>query len=355
MYKDKLELFRKAEELTDQTLTKFSRSGRPLIVDKLGLAGEFAYTYKSPILNYYNNMANLVNDGNRTGNWRPLLTALTMTYVLGGALGIPGVQELDGLFELFKNGVAKAYPQYAADLDNVGVKQFIAANLPDIAAYGAVSAATGAQMTTRFSTQIMDITNPMGDLFPAASTVGNVLGLANPIRNPNETTFAQSAYDILPPAAKGMLETTADTFKSGERDDAGRQGYYNPSRLEDRQRSYNRTEEDEKYRKWGLTSLEEAKAKDMRYINSKESKIITEARNKSMTKLFDAVVRKDKDDIEKYVGAYIDNYGDQASFDLDFKRAVTNSVLTPEQRELTRVNTRREIESVLRRQKLDQK
>lgn len=349
----KAEIFRKAEELTDNTLTKFSKTARPLIADKTGLVGELAYTYKSPVFNYYNNLIEFANDYKRTGNFMPLLTAgLIMPSILGGVMGIPMVAELEDAMTLFKEGVAKFAPKHYDKVKDLSIKEAAMRNLPDAAMYGVVSEATGAQMASRFSTKTLDINKPMEDMFPAFGQAGNLVsGAASVLTNPNETSFAQAAYQNTPPAVKGVIETTADTFKAGQQGD--KTLYFNPNKLKERDVAIDRTAKDELYRRLGLTSVLEARKKDARYLANTETKRQMDVQKAMVTGAIDAVVRADPEAVGEYISKYVSNGGDPKQLMTQLNREIENSKLTPEQRQVMRAKTLQQVEAIQRRMAME--
>lgn len=349
----KAEMFRLAEELTDDTLTKFSRTARPLAIDAMGQMGELAYTFKSPLFNYYNNLGLLANKAKATGNPLPLLmAAIVMPALLGGAMSVPGMQEADAAWNMYKEFIAKHYPEQYKKIKDFGIKRWMLENLPDIATYGAVSQVTGTQMASRFSTQIVDPNNPLADTAPVADTVGKVTsGLGVPIGIGSKE---QWLYDNLPPAARGTLEVMNDEFKVRKNDD-GTTTYYNPNKLSQREAYVNRTSGDEKARMLGLTSLPEARQRDVRYIGNQEGKRITAAREASMNKLFNAAVKNDSEGVKKYAEAYFVNEGSAEGFQRDLMKKINSGNFTPEQRQVLYANTMTEYMNLQRRKKMEQK
>jgi hypothetical protein len=356
----KLELFRKAEELTNDTLTNMNRSARPLAVGKAGLMGELAYTYKSPMINYYNNLSTLARRGLETKNPMPfIMAAVAMPALLGGMMDVPLVQELDGGISLLKKAVAKWYPQHYAHLEGFGIKEALLRSGSDVATYGVVSKATGAQMASRFSNQIADPQDPLGGIAPVATELreqASLLKAGAPLLNgelPNSTGLTEAAWQNAPPMVKGALENYDPRFQTGPERADGTQGVFNPHKMNEK--LYDRTKADRVYRNLGLTSLSEARTRDVRYLNNTESSNLNTARVSSIEHLHDALIRGNQGQVTKYAKSYFDNYGDSQKFDADFNKAIEGQHISPEERQVMKANTLAEIMNVKRRLDMENK
>ncbi len=340
-----LAMFQKAEELTNNTLTNFHRTARPLLVDKLGLPGELLYTYKSPMFNYYNNLGKYAMDAQK-GNAKPLLALLGMTALTGGALNMPGASEINQGMEWFREQVTKHKPEWYKYVKDLSLKEFMLKNAPDVATYGVLSTALGTQLHSRFSTEMVDF----GDLAPPAlSTIESLGAAAEFPLNPSATQATQATYDLMPSAVKGTMETEMDAFRAGKQGD--RSLFYTPGKLGEAQVSISRDADEELLRKLGLYSLTEAKTKDTRFQATKGDRLASEARKKSMSKLWNAVARG-TDDVETYARAYLEANGDQASFERDFTSAMLGGTMTPEQRQIIRAKSFAAIMSLKNRREL---
>jgi ADP-Ribosyltransferase in polyvalent proteins len=340
-----LELFRQAEELTNNTLTNFHRTARPLLVDKLGLPGELLYTYKSPMFNYYNNLGKYAGDF-QNGNPKPLLALLGMTALTGGALNMPGASEINQGMEFLREQITQHKPEWYKYVKDLSLKEFMLKNAPDVATYGVLSTALGTQLHSRFSTEMMDF----GDLAPpVASTIGSLGAAAELPFNPSATQATQATYDLMPSAVKGNMEGSMDAFRAGKQGD--RSLFYTPGKLGEAQVSISRNADEELLRRLGLYSLTEAKTKDTRFQATKGDKLASEARKKSMSKLWNSVARG-TGDVETYARAYLEANGDQASFERDFTSAMLGGTMTPEQRQMIKAKSLAAIMSLKNRLEL---
>lgn len=372
-------LFRRAEELTNHVLTDFRKVSRPLVVDKSGQLGELGYTYKSPLFNQYNNLSIFARDALK-GKPGPLLSALAMSAVLGGFTTMPFVNEADVAWNLVKGAVASTWPEHYPKVSGLGVKGTIISKMNELSAndklqaaigktgaqavgdtggYGAVSAFTGSQMASRFSSSIGDVTRPMEQMAPVGQEIKEWVQAAHGATNPNKTNITQGIYSaIAPPAVKGNMETGFplqgdNLFKSTKRPNG--QGYVNPNKLKEAQTSYVRTPHEELLRRAGMTSLQEATTKNSRYINEQEGKRFHTAQETSIDNMFDAIRRKDKPDITKYAQNFFANNGDGDELMSNLDKKIDDYAFTPEERNVIKMQSISAIKNVMRMRQLQGK
>lgn len=347
----KAELFRRAEELTDDTLTKFTKSARPLAVDSMGMVGELAYTFQSPLFNYYNNLGLLARNA-KTNPLPLLMAAFAMPMLLGGTSAIPGINEADGAWNLIKGLLAKHAPGAYNKVKDFGIREFQLEHLPDWATYGSVSEATGTQMATRFSTQAIDVEDPLGKIGPVPSAIGNWAQIPGAIGD--ETAAKQALWSNAPPMGKGIVEGTMDRFKAGPERADGRQPMLNPSRLSENVNSnYARNKEDKIKRMFGLTSLDEARSKEVNYLNAQESKRAKTARDAAVNKLWDGVMTKNEDKVKDNAKIFFELNGSDTEFESALNRKMENTYLTQQERDAIKANTLAKIMNLKRRLQME--
>jgi hypothetical protein len=307
MYKDSLKMFEKAEELTNASMVDYRQGEGAMVFDKAGLTGEALKTLQTFKFNYYNQLHYFLKEANE-GRPSALMTFVGLQAMLGGALGLPFMQEIDDIFSFLKENAPTDVHQYIKDFSP---KQKLIETLPDWASYGGLSKLTGANFSSRFdSGNLADLS--LDGLFPFVSDIANqVTKVGKAALDPSNTTKqAEALYSIAPPGpAQGLLETGMDAFK-GPTTNEGNQVYLNPKDLGKQDANFVRTPEQENYRKFGLTQLDEAKYKDLRFRQNKNEMQRVERRNELATKYFDAVIRGEKKDVEKYMYQYVRYDGD---------------------------------------------
>lgn len=299
-FKDMSKLFQKAEELTNAAMVDYRPGEGPMMFDKMGLTGDALRTLQTFKFNYYNQLHYFFKEA-KEGRPSALLTFLGLQGMLGGALGMPLMQEIDDIWETIRDHLPNDLHHRVKDF---GIKKKLMETLPDWAAYGGVSKLTGANLSSRFdSGNLADFS--LDSLFPFFKDIGKqVTDVAKMANNPNATTAAQAAYSVTPPGPlQGTLETNMDAFKGGTSKE-GNTTYLNPRDLQKQDASFVRTPVQEQYRRFGLTELSESKYKDLRYKQGKSDQESTLRRNEQTEKFFDAVVRQDKKDMEKAIYYY---------------------------------------------------
>lgn len=307
MFDNPMDVFQRAEELTNAAMVDYRQGEGPMMFDKAGLTGEALKTLQTFKFNYYNQLHYFLKEA-QEGRPNALLTFVGLQAALGGALGMPFMQEIDDVFSFLKENAPTSVHQYIKDFTP---KQFLIETLPDWASYGGASKLTGAQLSSRFdSGNLADLSFDglfpfVSDLYNQASKVGKAA-----LDSSNSTKMAEAMYAVAPPGPiQGILETEKQEFK-GPRTPEGNQVYLNPRELGKQDATFVRTPEQEAYRVLGLTELNEAKYKDLRFRQNRNEREATERRNKLAEDYFDAIVRQDKKDVEKYMYRYVKYGGD---------------------------------------------
>lgn len=324
-FKDnKLALFQKAEEYTNISMADYRRSERPMVFEKLGVTGSALGTLQTFKFNYLHQLYTLSKFA-AEGNARPLLTFLGLQAVVGGMVSMPALEELDSLFQTVKGMLPHTAYKEIADFSPKG---WMIENLPDWAAYGGVSKVTGANMSSRFDmSNIADFS--FDQTFPFISDLYQQSAKAmSALTNPTESTIAESVYASTPPGLQGLVETGMDAFKIPT-EGTGTQLYKNPKDLISQDAKYERTPQQEMYRKVGLRELGESKKTEQEWRQSVNEKLRQERLRTAGKNFFDAIVRKSDKGIEKYAIQYIELGGDPAYLDDIMKRELLNQNILP--------------------------
>jgi hypothetical protein len=283
--------FQAAERLTNDSLTSMRRLDKPLLVDKFGATGQLGYVFKSYLFNYYNQMAEFAGHAKR-GNVAPLAAFVGGSFLLGGALSLPGVNEMDGFYNIFKNIVASKFPQFYHD--DLGIKGTLLKDLPTWASMGALSEASGTNIGSRFNTQITNPENPLGDIAVPIQELREASTALDWAADPTERHALGFAHANVGSTIKGQMETRLDSFKNKNpetpdgRDENGRMSYRKANDINNTSTDYKRTQDEEAKRALGFYSQDEYKTKQLRYINNTEQSrtmdAFTNLMNKALTK-----------------------------------------------------------------------
>lgn len=356
---DKDAMFQRAAELTEHVATDMHRQSRPLIVDQFGSLGEAAYMYRAPQVNMLNTLSIFARKA-MAGNPVPFLTYMTAMAMMGGVLNLPGVAEVDKTWELIKEGIAQWKPEWYKHVEDTSIKEFVLSNLSDADAFhqtlawGAASVATGANMASRFSQEVVDLKDPLSGFSPLGQEIKEQMATARMLMNPNQDTFAQAVREQLPPLGQGLLESYHPSFKSGVNDPNGQwTGYRNPRNVDDPSTMVKRSPEEEDYKKLGLTALTEAQRRTKDYVANQESARVKKAQESSMNNLFNAIRRDDQDDIEKYAKTYFELHGDVDQFINTLNVKVQRLGMTSSEFQKAHINGLTKLMNVARRVNMD--
>lgn len=314
MFSDPLKMFEKAEELTNAAMVDYRPGEGPMAFDKLGTTGEALKTLQTFKFNYYNQLHYFFKEA-VDGRPRGLITFMALQAMLGGAIGLPLLQEMDDIWSMIRDNLpndlhTKKLPMSDTYVKDFSIKQKMIETMPDWASYGGLSKLTGANFSSRFDAgNLADMS--FDSLFPFIKDISNQASkVYNYTKEPGTSTGAEALYALAPPGPiQGLLETNMDAFK-GPKTPEGNQVYLNPRDLRKQDANYVRTPEQESYRVLGLTELEEAKYKAKRYTQNQMERESDMRRKELADKFFDAVIKKEDKTRDKIIYQYMKYDGD---------------------------------------------
>jgi len=306
MFSDPIKMFEKAEELTNAAMVDYRPGEGPMAFDKLGTTGEALKTLQTFKFNYYNQLHHFFKEA---GEGRPsgLVTFMALQAMLGGAIGLPLLQEMDDIWSTIRDNLPNDLHIKVKDFS---IKQKMIETMPDWASYGGLSKLTGANFSSRFDAgNLADMS--FDSLFPFIKDISNQASkVYNYTKEPGTSTGAEALYALAPPGPiQGLLETNMDAFK-GPKTPEGNQVYLNPRDLRKQDANFVRTPEQESYRVLGLTELDEAKYKSKRYTQNQMERESDMRRKELADKFFDAVINKEDKTRDKIVYQYMKYDGD---------------------------------------------
>lgn len=361
-FTNQLEMFRKAEELTDRAMTSFKPHDRPQAVGNLGLAGEATYMFKSYLFNSFNGLSAASRMALK-GRGTPLATMVGMITLMGGLYNAPLIPEVDAIWDGVKNAIAAWAPQHYSKLSKVdnglGIRGNLISLAPetsglrDLLGYGVPSTATGIQLATRLNMSTgIDPSHPMNNLAPIAQEMKEQGALAQALLHPmTKDAWAQAAYINAPPLVKGNMEARMDAFKVGN--SPGNQGYLKPNDLlNPTMQPHRRTEFDETMRKAGMTSLAEARDKDTQYIASKEQARIKTALGGLSERLMSGIKNQDADKIGNSAIEYLKLNPDTQALDSAIAKGIMQMNATPQEQRAMYLKTIQQINQYNRVQRM---
>ena len=354
------EAFQRAAELTSHVAVDMHKQARPLVVDKFGSMGEALYMYKAPIVNMLNTISIFARKA-KEGNPGPLLAYIFAMGAMGGVLNLPGVNEVDGLWNKFKDHIAEHKPEWYSHVKDVGIKEFVLSNLPDntwwgqIMGWGAASAGSQVNMASRFDQSVVDVQDPLRAISPLGQELKEWGSIGKFLENPNKQTFSQGIHDaLMPPLGQGIMQRFDPSFKSGVKaEDGSWTGYRNPRDISNPETMVKRTPKEEFIKGLGLTALSEAQRRTKDYLSNEESGRVSKAQKASLDKMFSALMNDRPEDVAKYTKAYFTLYGDQDKFATYLNTEIQKVGMTPQEFKQAHVKGLSSIDKVIRRLEMD--
>lgn len=282
-----------AENLTEFTMTSYELHNKPQIYTHLGMLGELASTLQTYKHNELSQVAFYTQEA-VSGNAKPFVTQQAIKLYLAGALGYYGMQELDALFGQLKQFGKANGVESIADMDTPS--EWLLKNSPDFISFGGLSAMTGMDWSSSFSSRISP-ESPGEALFPLASKAGNIAKQGTEfVANPTEEQGAAFLREALPSSMTGPVEN----YMLSEKTPEGNYAYRNPNTKETQ---IVRSRVEAMMRGMGMRSLRETR-ETKEYLSVKQStKDDSEMRAKTLDRLkANAVEYIDKQKNGKSVG-----------------------------------------------------
>jgi hypothetical protein len=100
-----MEMFQKAEELTNKSMANYRHTERAGMFNKTGFTGNALSTLNTFKVNQYNQLYDLAKTAKRTGNYKPIVSMMGMQMMMAGALGMYASDEIEDLYNYFKQGM----------------------------------------------------------------------------------------------------------------------------------------------------------------------------------------------------------------------------------------------------------
>lgn len=308
-----------AYNLTQDAMVDYSARERAPMFKRMGVLGQTAGNLQQFSLTYLDQMGRWMKDAGK-GNPAPLLAGMVVLLSMAGLQGLPFYNTADELVEWITDKFfdeKKNIRRIVMDNPYEWLKS-------DILQYGPLSVGTGLNMTGRLGMADAAPESFADALSPYASTVGRMATTVyDAVKNPDDVSFAQAARQWAPSSMRGLIENKYLTDQTGT------------TINKDGQLDYPRTEYDRKARAWAMTSLEEAKAKDILFSNQKSLKADTER----VTAIGDKITRSarlsdnyTKDAFEKDLAEYTQRGGDPKQLVRQIITEYEQAALTNKQR-----------------------
>lgn len=297
----------------------------------------------------------------KEGNPAPLLSYIFAMGAMGGVLNLPGVNEIDGLWNKFKDHLAEHKPEWYNHVKDVGIKEFVMSHLPDntwwgqVMGWGAASAVTQANMASRFDQSVVDVQDPWRAVSPLGQELKEWGSIGKFVENPNGYTLSQGIHDaVMPPLGQGIMQTFDPHFKSAVKaEDGSWQGFRNPRDIENPETLVKRSPREQVYKGLGLTALSEAQRRTKDYMANQESARVSKAQQTSLEKMFKSIMNNAPEDTAKYVKSYFDLYGDQDKLNSFLNTEIQKVGMTPQEFKLAHAKSLSSVDKAIRRINMD--
>lgn len=308
-FKNDIDLFQRAETLTNSAIADHRTGERPIIFAKGGGMGRLAGNLQTWPINFYNQLNYFRNEAWK-GNIAPISAFLATQFALGGVMGIPYARDLDKLYFLIKDHMlstsswAKAQqnefwsdpkmwmvnhlgdPEVWQQLqDKTGLNlSSVQKNVGEATVYGAASKVTGIGMTNRLAApggeeMLQNPAAPFMDIGKQALLAGKAV--YDPEKGFfNRDNVAQSVMASAPPGLQGLAEYSQQLRGStlDQRTVNGQQQNLAmmPGNIEKHQAVYARTPSDDNLRLMGLRSQPETMEREVGYRTNRATEVATQ-------------------------------------------------------------------------------
>ena len=289
----KKELLDLAYNKTQYAMIDYTPMERPMMYTKAGEIGKMAGGLKTFQHGFIGQQIDWIRRA-KQGDVVPLLSGLAMAVLGAGITGATAYEELDYIFGAITDKLGKRQT----------IREVALKNLPTWLQDGVLSDKTNINVQSRLGMADV-VPNGWADfLSPYASTMGRMATSAYDLAvDPNETTAANAALAWSPSSMRGVVENTLFKDREGAQKD------------KEERVDYPRTERDWKLRYFGLTSMEESKAKKELFTDSLAKLSDDEARAKVLTRMKIGMRRNPNsyrmtEDFAKYKEIYVKRGGD---------------------------------------------
>lgn len=274
-----------AKEQTDYVMTDYRPAEMPMIYRELGPIGNafsalarFKHNYYSQLQEF---LVNWIRNGYHSEYLVPLVTALTMQQLFGGLMGMPGREDVDIVLNLTKHLVG-------ADNINNTSEMLLGSDWPEWMTHGLMSSITGGDLSASFGA---------GSVFPKEHTLMPLYTKARDIvmaayeAATTRTTNALEALgkELLP--ASGLAQHPFERLTS--------EGDLTTDPKHRGKGVYRRTEKDWGYRPWSMRSMNESKARQLKWELERNDRILEGEKERLIERAHDDW--KQGKDIQKYM------------------------------------------------------
>ena len=290
---EKAEAVRMADKITSQFFVDYNPHERAMVWSKLGELGKFASTVTSYKMNMLNQQATFLSNK----AYKTFGASMLVLVGLSGISGLPGFEELETVFGAMKQFIS---PDIKTPMET------LITDAPDALTFGVAASMTDTNLQTKFSQSNLLPDDISSFLFPLGRVVYNVGEAAiDAVTNPNKETIGRALWEVAPGGAKAIPERGFFTDESGLTLNprlAGKGQYENAG-------IGVRSNADIVKRSFGLTSLDEAKAKHLQFMDRRHKEIVNKRLSSTLTKAVQSVAVGDTEKLQEHLSTYFSEGG----------------------------------------------
>jgi hypothetical protein len=353
-FKRDMDLFQKAEDYVNAGMVDYRQQERPLAFSKAGGTGNALNTLQNYPINWYNQFNLFAKEAVR-GNPAPFVAFLATQYAIAGAMGIPGFNDVDKLYQFLKNNVISKYPTaYAKVAESefwTDPKMWMVKHFGESAVYGLLSSESGLGLTSRLNTPgVIDMIQAPGG--PAVDLAKQGINAVKAVTNPSRDNIAQSAMSSSPTGAQGLVENLpqfeGSTF---EKTPDGGKLAMSPGNIGAHKAIYKRDDADTTARMFGFRTQKEAVSREIGYRLAQDNATGAEVIHSIPNKFYAALKNGDKDAAKDYYSAYAKLSGTEIT-QAQLEREIMENFVPTIDRATTAAKTVNAIKNVVRAREL---
>lgn len=326
-FSDRMELFQKAEQLTNMSMANYKHTERAHAFNELGTSGNALATLQTFKINQLNQLWDFGKDIglNPTSPkaYAPLMTMMAIQLTMAGAMGFYGLQNVEWIWDNLKRGyigMGGTDPK----IIEFSPKLFMLQHMGPVSAMGMFSQVMA---DTNYSSRLDagTILDPsFGGMLPFAGDIGKQIGdMGNAFVDRTAEGRDRALYSVMPSSLKGFAEMNLPTMTD-------KQGNaFSPDNP--KEMLYRRTESDKTKRSipfHGVPSVKESATKDVEYRSKNAQKLIEKARTNLSEKFEQAIRLEDTKKVDEIIQKYAKLGGDPEQLFKQLPQDVLKRALT---------------------------
>lgn len=302
-------LFQTAQNLTDLAMNNYNATEQPLMYNIPGKAvGGGMQNLMSFKQNELSRIAMFIEEARDKKAYAPLVTALMAQVAVGGLMGTVGYTEADWFIRKMSELMGK--PTSLTDV------LLTDKTIPDMVKYG-VGAPMGIDLTSRMGLGQVLPEAGINAVMPGLSSLGDTAVAAyEAAKDPTEYNLKKAVREALP---IGPMQGAADL------------AWFSPEGMALNQNKgtaqVKRTPADVKAKAFGVTGIEESKAKKRNYEEQKIEQFYADKRKNALDQLGKALITQNESDKKTAVEKYVKFRGDPNTLNRDLDRLVKDGFI----------------------------